>query len=83
LTELKTIWSSAQQDQEDIDLNASFAGVDGPSLLCGLVKPVSFEELLATLPPKPALDRLLQRFFNVNGPMTPTFRKSGILEADF
>lgn len=53
-------------------MHASFSDIDdGPSLLSGLVRPVEISELLATLPAKPAVDRLLSRFFDSHGLAVP------------
>jgi len=48
---------------------------DAPSLLCGMARPVSKEELLATIPVKPACDKLMARFFDEVESPVPTFRK--------
>lgn len=39
-----------------------------PSLLFGLGKPPSKEELLADIPPRPVADRLIARFLNSGDP---------------
>jgi hypothetical protein len=48
--------------------------VNGPGLLCGVVKPVGIEELLATIPPKCTTDKLIALFFDKNHSPIPTFR---------
>ncbi|TVY85018.1 Equisetin cluster transcription factor eqxF [Lachnellula suecica] len=73
LDELKTIWKGAQRDDEDTGLHTSNVTTDGPALLCGLLKPVGLDDLLATLPAKPAVDKLIQRFFEENNSPVPSF----------
>lgn len=52
-------------------------GFDGPSLLGGgVIKPATREELLATMPSKPAADKLIERFFDEEDSPVPTFRKN-------
>jgi hypothetical protein len=63
-----------QEGQEE-DFGASFPAVDGPSLLSGLVKPISFSEVLATLLAKPAMDKLIERFFDERESPVPAFRE--------
>lgn len=36
----------------------------GPQLLCGGTKVVTKEEILASIPPRPVVDRLVSRYFN-------------------
>ncbi|KAK9368461.1 hypothetical protein V1509DRAFT_622988 [Lipomyces kononenkoae] len=66
LNALKTSWGQVQEEQDEATLLTSFASasVDGPSLLSGPVKPVGVSELLATIPAKPAADKLIARFFD-------------------
>lgn len=48
--------------------------IDGPSLLHGPVNTIAVSELLATIPAKHAVDRLIARFFDPRGPAVPTLR---------
>ncbi|TVY33408.1 Equisetin cluster transcription factor [Lachnellula subtilissima] len=72
LKELRSIWTQAQEGQEE-DFDASFPAIDGPFLLSGIVKPVSFSEILATLPAKSAVDKLILRFFDDKECPVPAF----------
>lgn len=54
--------------------NPSFGVPDAPSLLCGMARPVSREELIATIPPKVACDKLMARFFDEENSPVPTYR---------
>jgi hypothetical protein len=47
---------------------------DAPSLLRGPVKLAEVSELLATIPAKPTVDRLVARFFDPRGPAVPPIR---------
>lgn len=66
--------SLAQDDLEE-STDFVFPPIDGPSLLSGPVKPISIGELLATMPAKIAMDRLLERFFNEKESAVPSFRQ--------
>lgn len=54
--------------------NPSLETPDTPSLLCGMARPVSREELIATIPPKAACDKLMARFFDDERSPVPTYR---------
>ncbi|RDL36150.1 uncharacterized protein BP5553_06762 [Venustampulla echinocandica] len=74
LNELKNVWGQVQEEQDSINLHTAFSGpAGGPPLLYGPVKPVSFEELLASVPARPALDKLIEKFFDEKDSPVPTF----------
>ncbi|PMD57147.1 uncharacterized protein K444DRAFT_535235 [Hyaloscypha bicolor E] len=75
LTELKSFWNQVQDDQDDLLSQVAFSTgtANGPGLLCGVVKPVGLEELLATIPPKCTTDKLIERFFDKKNSPIPTF----------
>jgi len=77
LNELKSLWNQVQDDQDDLISQAAFSTnvVSGPGLLCGTVKPVGIEELLATIPPKSAADKLIALFFDKDHSPIPIFRE--------
>ena len=50
--------------------------VDGSSFLSGQVKPVEMSEILATLPPKPEVDKLIDQYFDRKNFAIPIARKS-------
>ena len=54
--------------------NPSMEVPDAPSLICGMVRPLSREELIATIPAKPACDKLMARFFDEQNSPVPTYR---------
>ena len=62
--------------------NPSLEIPDAPSLLCGMARPVSREELIATIPPKAACDKLMARFFDDERSPVQTYR-TYILEVLF
>ena len=49
--------------------------MDGPSLLCGMVKPIGVEELVASLPPKISANKLIVRFFDERDSPMSSLRK--------
>jgi hypothetical protein len=76
LNELKSFWNQVQDDQDDLLAQASFSTdtVNGPGILCGVVRPVGIDELLATIPPKCSTDKLVKLFFDERESPIPTFR---------
>jgi hypothetical protein len=69
-----------QADQDPIDLlslHTSSTGsyTTGPPMLLRQFKPATFKEILATIPEKPALDRIIARFFDGENSPIPTLRK--------
>ena len=78
LNALKTSWSQVQEEQDEVDLSASFVAntVDGPSFLCGIVSPIGISDLLASLPTKPVADKLLAIFFDEDDSLVPSLRKN-------
>lgn len=76
LNELKSLWGQVQDNQDGIaPKNPVPEYSDAPGLLWGMAKPVNREELIASLPPKPACDKLMARFFDEEESPVPTFRK--------
>ncbi|KAN0108498.1 hypothetical protein V8E51_008240 [Hyaloscypha variabilis] len=75
VNELRSLWNQVQDDQDDLLSQVAFSTniVNGPGLLCGVVKPVGIEELLATIPPKCTTDKLIALFFDKNHSPIPTF----------
>lgn len=65
------------QENPSLALEPTYSDViDGPSLFFGVTQPASMPELLSSFPSRPAVEKLLTRFFdNEEGP-APTFRKS-------
>ncbi|CRG91828.1 putative transcriptional regulatory protein C1F7,11c [Talaromyces islandicus] len=65
INQLKKFWNQSQDESgyHDVQPNLSHT-VDGSSLLFGHVKPIEKIEILATLPPKPEVDRLISWFFD-------------------
>ena len=65
INELKRVWSQTQDDESDYDVHPSLSNTaDGTSLLFGHVKEIEKIEILATLPLKPAVDKLIHQFFD-------------------
>jgi hypothetical protein len=65
INKLKKVWSQTQDDQTDYDVHPTLSNtVDGSSLLFGQVKQIELLEILATLPPKPEVDKLISQFFD-------------------
>lgn len=62
----------AQFDNDVVKLSSSEMS-QGPSILCGPVKTIEMPELLATLPGKPAADKLITKFFSPSS--SPIMRK--------
>lgn len=76
IAELKKDWTLVQDDSNKFSLDYDFSDVvDGPTLLCGQVKPVEMSELLATLPPMSQVDELIEEFFDYHKSSNPTVRK--------
>ncbi|CZT44129.1 uncharacterized protein RSE6_04257 [Rhynchosporium secalis] len=74
LNELKSLWGQMKETQEmAAHYNPSLEVPDATSLLCGMARPVSREELLASIPPKPACDKLMARFFDEEHSPVPTY----------
>ncbi|KAF4630074.1 hypothetical protein G7Y89_g8068 [Cudoniella acicularis] len=74
LNELKIIWTQMQEERDDTDASLSFPGiVDGPTIFSGPIKPITFQELLETIPAKPTLDKILERFFDLTDSPVPSF----------
>ncbi|KKK12426.1 hypothetical protein AOCH_003148, partial [Aspergillus ochraceoroseus] len=76
LNALKTSWGQIQEEHDEVTLRTSlaYAGMEGPtpSLLCGSVKLATIAELLATIPPKPTVDKLIARFFDEHRSPVPS-----------
>ncbi|KAE8352768.1 hypothetical protein BDV28DRAFT_148725 [Aspergillus coremiiformis] len=66
INNLKRVWSQTQDGQPDYsNIQPTLPNtVDGSSLLFGHVNSIDKLEILATLPPKPEIDRLIIRFFD-------------------
>jgi hypothetical protein len=77
LSELKTAWTQTQQnlDADPRALSLSTNINDGPNLLHGIVKPISREEILATIPSRQATDKLLEQFFDDSYSPAPALRE--------
>ncbi|KAG9230545.1 hypothetical protein BJ875DRAFT_152352 [Amylocarpus encephaloides] len=81
LGEIKSIWGQVQEEYDVLsmqsmhNLHTSFSSAisNGPPLLFSQVKPATFEEILATLPSKPAVDKILERFFDEKDSPMPSF----------
>ncbi|KUJ11858.1 uncharacterized protein LY89DRAFT_214223 [Mollisia scopiformis] len=73
LNEIKSFWSQVQENPT-LGLEPSYSdAIDGPSLFFGVGQPTTLPELLSSLPSRPAVEKLLTRFFdNEEGP-APTF----------
>lgn len=67
-----------QEEQYDLALSTHLADTtaDGPSFLCGIVSPIGMPELLASLPEKPVVERLIERFFDEEDFLVPSLRKN-------
>ncbi|KAL2845926.1 hypothetical protein BJY01DRAFT_213775 [Aspergillus pseudoustus] len=63
VNELKRLWDEFQEEPENESYQLSNT-VDGTSLLFSQVQPVDIAEIIASLPPKPEIDKLLQWFFD-------------------
>jgi hypothetical protein len=65
INKIKNVWSQTQYDQTDYNVPPNLSNTaDGSSLLFGQVKQIDILEILATLPPKPEIDKLLSQFFD-------------------
>jgi hypothetical protein len=65
INQLKKVWSQNQDDQSDYGSNPILSNaVDGSSLLFGQVRQINLTEILATLPPKTEVDKLIYQFFD-------------------
>ncbi|RFU24949.1 hypothetical protein B7463_g11387, partial [Scytalidium lignicola] len=65
INKLKKVWSQTQDDETDYNVYPTLSNtVDGSSLLFGTVKQIEMLEILATLPPKPEVDKLICQFFD-------------------
>ncbi|KAH6693393.1 hypothetical protein BKA61DRAFT_279693 [Leptodontidium sp. MPI-SDFR-AT-0119] len=65
INKIKNVWSQTQHDQTDYNVPPNLSNtVDGSSLLFCQVKQTDILEILATLPPKPVIDKLLSQFFD-------------------
>lgn len=77
LDDLKSYWGQVQdEDENESDLLQDSPGessFEGPSLFCGIVQPIGMSEILASLPSKPACDRLMVRFWDEENSPVPTF----------
>jgi hypothetical protein len=63
INKLKKTWSQTQDDQTDHG-PLSYTEADGSSLLFGQVKQIEIAEILATLPFKLEVDKLISQFFD-------------------
>lgn len=63
INKLKQTWSQTQDDQNDHG-PLSYTEADGSSLLFGQVRQIEIGEILATLPLKLEVDKLLCQFFD-------------------
>ncbi|RDW68117.1 hypothetical protein BP6252_09513 [Coleophoma cylindrospora] len=71
---LKSTWDQVQSD--DLMHSVDESNVpDGPSLLYGLASPIELSEILASIPSKTAVDKMLRVFFNFDNPTVPTLRQ--------
>ncbi|OJJ46897.1 hypothetical protein ASPZODRAFT_141678 [Penicilliopsis zonata CBS 506.65] len=83
LEEINEVKESLQENSDfddDEDDDTGPCGKSGPSLLFGMGKAVTLDELLADLPPRPVADLLVSQFLNSMEPAVvvlhfPTFRK--------
>jgi hypothetical protein len=66
-------WSQSQD--ETIDYEAERTLVDGPLLLSGQIRQIELPELLATLPSKTQVDKLIYHFFDRKTFAFPAFRE--------
>ncbi|KAI9730023.1 MAG: hypothetical protein M1818_008292 [Claussenomyces sp. TS43310] len=65
INKLKKVWSQTQDDQTDYNEHPTLSNtVDGSSLLSGQIKRIEIIEILATLPPKLEVDKLISQFFD-------------------
>jgi hypothetical protein len=78
LNALKTSWNQVQEEHYDqaSSTSSESAITDGPSFLCGIVSPIGMSELLASLPGKSVIDKLLERFFDEEDFLVPSLRKT-------
>ncbi len=75
MNDLKSYWGQVQDEEETTVVQNSFSnGFDGPGILTGILQPITMEEILASLPAKPAADKLMNRFFEEENSPVPTFR---------
>lgn len=60
-----------------MNLHTSFSGsvASGAPLLYSGFKPATFREILATIPARPVLDKLVDRFFDEQNSPMATLRK--------
>jgi len=74
LHDLKNEWNQVQGTQFDNEVAqlTSSETAQGPSILCGPGKTIELSELLATLPGKSAVDKLIAKFFDPSS--TPVMR---------
>ncbi|KAL3455536.1 hypothetical protein BJX64DRAFT_294958 [Aspergillus heterothallicus] len=63
VNEIKKLWNEVQDEGEDYRYELSNV-VDGTSLLFSQVQRVDEAEVIASLPPKPEIDKLLRWFFD-------------------
>ena len=72
INKLQECWTQTQDTQNDSNVDSTLSNtVDGSSLLFGHVKQIEKLEILATLPPKPEVDKLIFHFFDrENFPIT-------------
>ena len=65
INELKKVWDHTSEDEAGYIVHPTLSNtVDGSSLLFGHVKQIEKLEILATLPPKPEVDKLISLFFD-------------------
>ena len=70
------MWNQTEDTYDPTDYELQRGLVDGPLILSGKVRQIEFSELLATLPPKPQVDRLIRQFFDCKTFGLPTHRKT-------
>ncbi|KAL1966397.1 hypothetical protein VTN77DRAFT_4539 [Rasamsonia byssochlamydoides] len=80
IKEVKEYLREDDETSEDSEIEPEMDDSSRPSLLFGLGKPPSKEELLADIPPRPVADRLIARFLNSGDPSLviihfPTFQR--------
>ncbi|KAI9836512.1 MAG: hypothetical protein M1838_005013 [Thelocarpon superellum] len=92
ITEVKTYFAEHRKQIEDqmAKVNASQDGDEskGPAILFSTAAPPERSELFAALPPRPAVDKIISRYFNSFDPAIyiihgPTFRKEVTTAEDY
>jgi hypothetical protein len=77
VSELKRLWNQSQDEATEKDVAQTLSHtVDGSAFLSGQTDPVKMTDLIAALPPRTEVDRLIKQYFDHRNFAIATARKS-------